>query len=124
VCNFTYHESILNYPEKLIDTLTTKLARSKLGPRKINDSRPFHCDDGDDAFWKKGTTVAYDVNSRFGTTSKEAMPISDAHEVEETLCESHRQVIFPKTLPNILNKMVIIVNHGQFKQEVNIEKCR
>lgn len=75
--------------------------------------------------------VDHGVDMRFGTSdspeiSKEAPPhFDDDEEVfSDPLCPSFKSRIFPKILPNLLNKMVVVVNHGKFRQEVVIEKCR
>lgn len=86
-----------------------------------NTPETFYCDDN---FGGTPFKNFYDVQTRFGTpSSKEATPES-SDEVAETLCDSVKSKIFPKTLPNILNKMVVIVNYGKFKQEISIERCR
>lgn len=109
----------------------------------------FHCDDGDDEDYDESVGVPYrlnfphtrnknarpsfrkpiEVDMRFGTTdapsvSKEASPFDDEEGFSDPICPTVRSKIFPKTLPNLLNKLVVVVNHGKFKQEVTIEKCR
>lgn len=119
-----------NYPEKLINTIATeKRVLLKLSTKRQRP-KAFVCDDGDDEGGYKHfepTIHSVLVSSRFGSSAKEANPLNDsseAFEQTEPLCDSVKSTIFPKTLPNLLNKMVIVVNHGKFRQEVSIERCR
>lgn len=105
------------------------------------DSREFICDDEDST--DDGESVGVptrlhfnhvnknarpsfrkpiDIDSRFGTTDSTAM--NDDEEFSDPICPTFTSKIYPKTLPNILNKIVIVVNHGKLRQEVTIEKCR
>lgn len=114
------------------------------------DAREFKCDDDDDydesvgvpyrinfSHTRKNARPSFrkpiDVDTRIGTTeepgvSKEASPFEPSFDDEEgfsePFCPTNRQRIFPKTLPNLLNQLVVVVNHGKFRQEVTIEKCR
>lgn len=110
------------------------------------DVREFNCDDdeSDDesvgvpyrinfSHTRKNARPSFrkpiDVDSRIGTTettsiSKEASPFDDEEGFSDPICPTNKQTIFPKTLPNLLNQLVVVVNHGKFKQEVTIEKCR
>lgn len=144
-CNFTFQESIANYPERII---TQIINRNSLAIQINSDAREFHCDD--DESDDESVAVPYrlnfrnrnknarpsirlkptEVDSRFGTTepvpfSKEASPFSDDEEAfSDPICPTYQSRIFPKTLPNLLNQLVVVVNHGKFQQEVVIEKCR
>ncbi|KAG5676649.1 hypothetical protein PVAND_006468 [Polypedilum vanderplanki] len=141
ICNFTYEEDVKNYPEKLLNTILSEKKKINLRS-KTHKSHEFDCEDeNDDGFVDFGSFRApgpfikvnsFHLDSRFGNTaSKEATPVSeststlddDSHEPSESLCDAVKSTIYPKSLPNILNKMVIVVNHGKFKQEVTIEKC-
>lgn len=119
-----------SYPEKLINTIATEkkvLLKLSTKPKR---TKPFECDDGDDESGFRHFEPAFHsvlVSSRFGSSAKEANPLNDsseAFEQTEPLCDSTKSTIYPKTLNNLLNKRVIVVNHGKFHQEVTIEKCR
>lgn len=148
-CNFTFQESIANYPERIINRIVNRNRLSFHIGSAGDDVHEFHCDD-EDADYDESVGVPYrlnfphtrnknarpsfrkpiDVETRFGTTppstsvSKEASPFDDEEGFSDPICPTVRNKIFPKTLPNLLNKLVVVVNHGKFKQEVTIEKCR
>ncbi|XP_070497013.1 protein spaetzle 5-like [Chironomus tepperi] len=128
ICNFTYEEQMSNYPEKLINSIAAeKKVLLKLST-KPQRSKAFVCDDGDDDGYKhfEPTIHSVLVSSRFGSSAKEVNPLNDSSEANdqtEPLCESTRSRIFPQTLRNLQNKMVIVVNHGKLHQEVTIETC-
>lgn len=113
--------------------------------RSSGDSREFICDDEDST--DEGESVGVptrlhfnhvnknarpsfrkpiDIDSRFGGTTDATggMPMDDDEGFSDPICATYKSKIFPKTLPNLLNKIVIVVNHGKFRQEVSIEKCR
>jgi hypothetical protein len=141
VCNFTYQEDVRNYPEKLISTILSTQKKIPLKAKRGNSSE-FQCDDenDDDGFYDLGnfrgtgpvikTNNKFNVDSRFGNTASKEAPSStlddDSNEEQsESLCDVITSKIYPKTLPNLLNKVVYVVqNHGKFRQEVTIEKCR
>ncbi|CAH1710335.1 unnamed protein product [Chironomus riparius] len=128
ICNFTYEEQLTNYPEKLINTIASeKKVLLKLSTKRPR-SKVFICDDGDADGYKpfEPTIHSVLVSSRFGSSAKEANPLNDsseAFEQTEPLCDSIKSRIFPQTLRNLLNKRVIVINHGKFQQEVTIETC-
>lgn len=89
-----------------------------------NDTKTFFCDDEENYHELSFAFHNSNVDSRFGTASKEIpLPENDSAEFE-SLCDSIKSTIYPKLLKNLLNKMVVVVNHGKLKQEVTIEKCR
>lgn len=111
-CDFRYSEDDKNYPENLIDSL---VARSFPIETTSKGSKEFSCDDADD-----GTNLVDFVRNRFdGSTGS----IDD--EVDsESLCCTTKKIIRPKTLPSVAdNKLIKIVNHGEFFQTVEIEEC-
>jgi hypothetical protein len=144
-CNFTYQESLSNYPERIINRIVSRHRLSfSIGS---GDVREFNCDDDDNdesvgvpyrinfQHTRKNAWPSFrkpiDVDSRIGTTnttsmSKEASPspFDDEEGFSDPICPTDKQKIFPKTLPNLLNQLVVVVNHGKFRQEVTIEKCR
>jgi hypothetical protein len=133
VCNFTYQEDVRNYPAKLIDSLMSSQKKFSLKSRS-NVSDEFLCDDDDDGFNDIGSfrgpvikTNTYNLDSRFGNTASKEAPATlddDSLEPSEPLCDAVQRKIFPQTLHNVLNKVVVVVNHGKFRQEVSIETCR
>lgn len=143
-----------DYPEKIINKIVTrnKLSFSIINESPI-DFREFRCtnsdDDDDDVggmpfthlqklnFPHTRNKIArpsfrkpIDVDSRFGTTdassvSKEiATSFDDDEGFSDPICPTDKMKIFPKTLPNLLNELVVVVNHGKFRQEVTIERCK
>lgn len=48
---------------------------------------------------------------------------SNLEEEHEALCESVRRIVYPATLPNILNRLVTIVKSEKITQSVWIDEC-
>lgn len=92
----------------------------------IENSKEFVCEDeiiDDDNV--NGTNASTFINDRISLdeTTLKAAPVDDDAEAE-SLCCSKRKIIRPKTLPSVVdNKLVYVVNHGDFSQTVTIEEC-
>lgn len=93
----------------------------------LTDSKEFVCEDEiiDDEN-VNGTNLTMFLSDRISldeTTTLKAAPVDDDAEAE-SLCCSTRKTIRPKTLPSVVdNKLVYVVNHGDFSQTVTIEEC-
>jgi hypothetical protein len=48
----------------------------------------------------------------------------DHEEHYDTLCSSKKQIVYPKALPNMLSKLVTVVNVPELSQQVWFETCR
>lgn len=127
-CNFRYTEDDKDYPEHLIKSLVDRSAPTK---SPSVDSKEFVCqdeilDDGNVNVNKNETNYSMLLSDRVSlgeTTTLKASPVDDDAEAE-SLCCSKRKTIRPKTLPSVVdNKLVYVVNHGDFSQTVTIEEC-
>lgn len=144
-CNFTFQEDVNNYPERIIDQILSRKKASFFNRTNGRNSQEFNCEDDIDEdlevvpvtkklFVHKNAGPTFrkpiDVETRFDNTnstavSKEAFPMEDDEDrFSEPACAVTKSTIFPKTLPNLLNKLVVVVNHAKFRQEVKIERCR
>lgn len=111
----------------MINSLATQKKLSIRRKSQRNDTKEFICDDDDSDFENFSILhMSTKVDSRFGGTLSKEVGIldDDSSESFEPICDSVVSKIYPKTLPNLFNKMVIVVNHGKYRQEVSIEKCR
>lgn len=118
-CNFRYSEDVKNYPEHIIDALVERSFAIETNISK--GSKEFVCEDDLD---ENGTTLVDFIKNRFdGTTASRETSVDD--EVDsESLCCTTKKTIRPKALPSIVNnKLITVVNHGDFSQTVEIEEC-
>jgi hypothetical protein len=114
VCNFTYQEEVENYPSELIETLVSSSAESEDYDSRSHESyarKEFFCDDDE-----------YDLSEE-SDSSESAGGGRLNYVSEEDGCEGKESYIFPKTLPNLLNKMMTVVNGPSLQQQVRIEEC-
>lgn len=107
-----------NYPEKIIDAL---VERSFAIETTTSVGKEFHCEDDDGAI--KMSLVDF-IKNRFDESTASRETSVDDEVDSESLCCTMTKTIRPKTLPSILNnKLVTVVNHGEFSQTVEIEEC-
>lgn len=125
-CNFRYSEDDKNYPQQIIDALlgrsfAIETSRTDFNVSNNGDPTEFNCDDDPD---ETGISLVDFVKNRFdeSTASRDTSIDDDAD--SESLCCTTLKTIRPKTLPSVLNnKLVTVVNHGEFSQTVTIEEC-
>jgi hypothetical protein len=91
-----------------------------------------------DTFTIESSTIIETMTSKFvpwRTSSRPIVPITRVYGVSssfdkedldgeyETMCVSSRRHVNPTTLPNILNKLVTVINNEKLVQTVLIEEC-
>lgn len=86
----------------------------------IDSSKEFICDDDTD----NGTSILDFFTTRLEETTTLKVPSFDDDVNAESICCATTKTIHPKALPSAKNnKLVTVVNHGDFLQSVTIEEC-
>jgi hypothetical protein len=88
---------------------------------KIESADEFYCEDDGD----KGTSIKDFIKNRFEDSDDGpgVAALEDDYD-EESLCATTKKNIRPKALPSTANnKLLTIINHGEFSQTVTIETC-
>jgi hypothetical protein len=86
----------------------------------VKNADEFYCDDDGD----KGTSIKEFIKNRFDDPVSSAFDEEDLESESESLCTTTKKTIRPKALPSVAdNKLLTIINHGEFSQTVTIELC-
>lgn len=120
-CEFQYAEEDKNYPEHIIDSL---VHQSLAINNSIGNSQEFLCDDEHENVAMSDMLLDF-FTTRLDseTTTSKVSSIEDDVSAESLCCTSSK-TIHPKSLPSVKNnKLVTVVNHGEFSQSVTIEEC-
>ena len=120
-CDFRYTEDDKNYPEQIIDSL---MQHSFILNNSVDTSKEFICDDDLEKPCESEMSALDFFTTRFDGPTTSKVPLLDDDVDAESLCRTTTKTIHPKALPSVKNnKLVTVVNHGEFSQSVTIEEC-